>query len=109
MKKLLRKKDIFLLMLAEIGDVIEEIRDPLRLVSSSYESMYGFIPKEYRHHNFSLLVGKSFKTGYIDRIIKNTRIIKNYKEWKSVFATYVCREGAYTKRISHIVTWEDVE
>ena len=71
MKKLLRKKDIFLLTLAEIGDAIEEIRDPLRLVSSSYENMYGFIPNQYKHHSFSLLVGKSFKTGHIEKVIKN--------------------------------------
>lgn len=71
MKKLLRKKDVFLLTLAGIGDAVDEIRDPLRLVSSAYENMYGFVPKQYRRHNFSLLVGRSFKTGYIERVIKN--------------------------------------
>lgn len=69
-KKLLRKKDIFLLTLGGIGDTIDEIRDPLHLVSGSYENMYGFVPKQYRRHNFSLLVGKSLKTGYIERVIK---------------------------------------
>ena len=70
MKKLLRKKDIFLLTLAGIGDIVEEIRDPLSLVSSAYENMYGFVPGQYRRHNFSLLVGKSYKTGYIEKVIK---------------------------------------
>lgn len=71
MKKLLRKKDIFLLTLAGIGDAVEEVRDPLHLVSAAYENMYGFVPRQYRRHNFSLLVGRSFKTGYIERVIKN--------------------------------------
>lgn len=71
MKKLLRKRDILFLTLAGIGDAIEELRDPLSLVSSAYENMYGFVPKQYRRHNFSSLVGRSFKTGYIERIMKN--------------------------------------
>lgn len=73
MKKLLRQKDILLLTLAGIGDTVEEIRDPLHLVSSAYENMYGFVPQQYRRHNFSLLVGRSFKTGYIERVIKNEK------------------------------------
>lgn len=73
MKKLLRQKDIFLLTLAGIGDAVEEIRDPLYLMSAAYENMYGFVPKQYRRHNFSLLVGRSFKTGYIERVIKNKK------------------------------------
>lgn len=71
MKKLLRKKDIFLLTLAGIGDIVEEIRDPLHIVSGAYENMYGFVPMQYRRHNFSLLLGRSFKTGFIERVIKN--------------------------------------
>jgi len=71
MKKLLRKKDILLLTLAGIGDTVEEVRDPLHLVSTAYEKMYGFVPRQYKRHNFSLLVGRSFKTGYVERIVKN--------------------------------------
>lgn len=71
MKKLLRKRDILFLTLAGIGDAIEELRDPLSLVSSAYENMYGFVPTQYRRHNFSSLVGRSFKTGYVERVMKN--------------------------------------
>lgn len=70
-KKLLRKRDILFLTLAGIGDSIEEIRDPLNLVSSAYNNMYGFIPSQYRRNNFSLIVGRLFKTGHIERIIKD--------------------------------------
>ena len=89
MKKLLRKKDIFLLTLAGIGDAVEEIRDPLHLVSNAYENMYGFIPRQYRRHNFSLLVGRSFKTGHIERIIKNE---KAYLRLTSVGKKHIQKE-----------------
>ncbi len=89
MKKLLRQKDIFLLTLAGIRDAVEEIRDPLCLVSTAYENMYGFVPKQYRRHNFSLLVGRSFKTGYIERVIKNE---KAYLRLTSVGKELIQRE-----------------
>lgn len=70
MKKLLRKKDLLLLTIAGIGDVLEEMRDPLHLVSKAYENMYGFLPREYKRHNFLLTAEKSLKVGNIERIIK---------------------------------------
>lgn len=93
MKKLLRKRDILLLTLAGIGDTIEEIRDPLRLISSAYENMYGFVPMRYQRHDFSLLVGRSFKTGYIERVIKND---KSYLRLTSAGKKYVQREFPIT-------------
>lgn len=93
MKKLLRKRDILFLTLAGIGDIVEEIRDPLRLVSSAYENMYGFVPKQYRRHNFSSLVGRSFKTGYVERVIKND---KTYLRLTSSGKEYVQREFPIT-------------
>lgn len=89
MKKLLRKRDILFLTLAGIGDAIEEIRDPLSLVSSAYDQMYGFVPAEYRRHNFSSLVGRSFKTGYIERVVKNGEA---YLRLTSVGKEHVQRE-----------------
>lgn len=74
MKKLLKPKDILLLTLAGIGDIAEEIQDPLRAVSSAYKNMYGFIPKRYKKHNFIQMVGRSLKTGDIEKFIKNGKI-----------------------------------
>ena len=70
MRKLLRPKDILLLTLAGVGDIAEEIKDPLRAVSSAYENMYGFIPRRYKRHNFMQMVGRSLKTGDIEKVIK---------------------------------------
>ena len=36
---------------ANMLDAAEEIKDPLRLMSSSYENMYGWIPGRYKRHN----------------------------------------------------------
>ena len=62
---------MLLLGLANALDVFEEIRDPLEIVSKSYENMYGFIPSRYKRHEFNHLVWRSIKTGYIEKVIKN--------------------------------------
>jgi DNA-binding transcriptional regulator PaaX len=74
MKKLLKPKDILLLGLAGIGDIMEEARDPLHLVSSAYENMYGFVPRRYTRNNFFKMVGRSLKTGDIEKIVKNEKV-----------------------------------
>lgn len=74
MGKLLRARDILLLTLAGIGDTVQEIRDPMQIMSKSYERMYGFIPSRYKRHNFLQVVIRGFKTGDIEKIIKNDKI-----------------------------------
>lgn len=74
MRKLLRPRDILFLTLAGIGDLAEEIKDPLHLISSAYESMYGFMPRRYKRSNFSQTVNRSLKTGDIGKIIKDGKI-----------------------------------
>lgn len=74
MKKLLRPKDIFLLTLAGIGDAMEEVRDPLCLVSSAYEKVYGFVPKKYKRNNFQQTVSRSLKTGDIEKVVKGDKV-----------------------------------
>lgn len=74
MKKLLRKRDILLLSLAGLGNIAQEMKDPLNLMSASYENMYGFVPERYKKHNFYNTVSRSIKTGDIERIIKDGKI-----------------------------------
>jgi len=71
MRKLLRPQDILLLGLGGILDVFEEVRDPLGIMARSYNQMYGFTPRRYKKHNYSHLVWRSLKTGYIERVVKN--------------------------------------
>lgn len=74
MGKLLRARDILLLTLAGIGDVLQEIKDPLQIASKSYESMYGFIPARYKRNNFFQTVDRNLKTGDIEKIIKKDKV-----------------------------------
>lgn len=71
MKKLLKPKDILLLGLAGIGDLMEEARDPLSLAASAYKNVYGFIPRRYTRNNFLQMVNRSLKTGDIEKIVKD--------------------------------------
>lgn len=74
MGKLLRPQDKILLGLALAGDVFEVLRDPGGLVSSSYEYLYGFVPYRYKRHNFEERVKGTLKTGYIEKVIKNSEV-----------------------------------
>jgi len=74
MRKLLRPKDILFISLAGIGDLMEQARDPLRLVSSAYDSMYGFVPRRYKRNNFLQIVNRGLKTGDIEKVIKNNKV-----------------------------------
>lgn len=74
MRKLLRTQDILLLGLSGALDLFEEIRDPFSLVSKSYETMYGWVPEQYKRHNFNHLVWRNIKTGYIEKIEKHGEI-----------------------------------
>lgn len=73
MRKLLRTKDILLLTLAGIGDLFQEIKDPLEIMSNAYKQMYGFVPGRYVRRNFYQAVWRSLKTGDIQKVIKNDK------------------------------------
>jgi len=74
MKKLLNTRDVLLLGLSGALDLFEEMKDPLSLVSKSYENMYGWVPERYKRHNFNHLVWRNIKTGYIEKIEKGGEI-----------------------------------
>lgn len=74
MKKLLKPKDLLMFLLAGAGDAMEEATDPLHLVSSAYKNMYGFVPNRYKKHNFIQTVGRSLKTGDIEKIVKGDKV-----------------------------------
>lgn len=74
MGKLLKPKDILLLGLAGVGDILQEIRDPLHLVSDAYKATYGFVPKAYKRQNFTQVVSRSIKTRDIEKVIKDGKV-----------------------------------
>lgn len=73
MKKLLRPKDILILTIAGIGDIFQEISDPMQIMAKSYEAMYGFIPRRYTRQNFYQAVWRSVKTGDIEKVVKDNK------------------------------------
>lgn len=74
MRKLLKPQDILLLGIGGLIDIFEEVKDPLGIMAKSYESMYGFVPKKYKRHNYSHLVWRTLKTGYIEKIVKKGEV-----------------------------------
>lgn len=74
MRKFLKTKDLLLFGLANLLDVFEEARDPFHLISTSYENMYGWIPHQYKRHNFYQLVSRSYKAKLIQKIEKDGKI-----------------------------------
>lgn len=74
MKKLLRPKDVLLLTIAGIGDIFQEVSDPMQIMAKSYEAMYGFIPKKYTRNNFYQAVWRSIKTGDVEKVVKDNRV-----------------------------------
>lgn len=74
MKKLLRTQDILLLGLSGALDLFEEIKDPFHIVSSSYKNMYGWVPNQYKKHNFNHLVWRNIRTGYIEKVEKGGEV-----------------------------------
>lgn len=73
MGKLLTTKDILLLALGGAGDLFQEMRDPLGILSNAYKQMYGFVPGKYVRRNFYQAVWRSLKTGDIEKVIKNNK------------------------------------
>lgn len=65
---------LFLLTLAGIGDVAQELKDPMQIMAKSYKAMYGFIPRRYKRNNFLQTVNRSFRTGDIEKIVKGDKI-----------------------------------
>lgn len=71
MRKLLRTRDVLFLSLGFFADVLAEFRDPFSLRGSYYETFFGFVPSNLKKRNYHHLIWRSFKTGYIEKIVKN--------------------------------------
>lgn len=63
-----------LLGLGHALDLFEEVRDPFHLLSKGYENMYGWVPAQYKKHNFNHLIWRTLKAGYIEKIEKEGKI-----------------------------------
>lgn len=64
---------MLLLTLAGVGDLFQEIRDPMQIASNAYKNMYGFVPRSYSRQNFYQAVWRSIRTGDIEKVVKNNK------------------------------------
>ena len=71
MGRLLRIQDRILLLLADIGDVFEELHDPGGWFKNYYQTLYGWVPYRYKRSNYKATFKRMLKVGYVEKIIKN--------------------------------------
>jgi phenylacetic acid degradation operon negative regulatory protein len=75
MRKLLNLSDWILLGIGGLIDVMEEIKDPLHLISNYYQTIHGYIPSRFKKSYLSKTMWRAIKTGNIEKIIKNGEVI----------------------------------
>ena len=59
--------------LAITGDILEFIRDPFDILSST-KNLYGYTPSRYKKQHYTRLLSRSLTTGFIERICKNGEV-----------------------------------
>lgn len=68
---MLKGQNRLLLVLAFLGDLFEEMSDPVGIAAFSYKQVYGFIPSKYKRHNFYAAVRRARRVGNIEKIMKS--------------------------------------
>jgi phenylacetic acid degradation operon negative regulatory protein len=71
MRRKLRIQDRILLVMADIGDLLEELHDPGGWMKNYYQTLYGWVPYRYKRSNYRAVVERMLRVGYIKKIIKN--------------------------------------
>lgn len=96
----MRLRDRVLLVLATIGDLVEEIHDPGEWMAGHYKNLYGWIPVRYKRSNFRREVEKILETDSIERIVKNSKPFFRItsggrKQLKRDFPIFAFRKGKW--------------
>ena len=67
MAKLLKPKDRLRLLLADSGDLFDDVRTVGGFVGFSYQQVYGYYPRKYKKSNFRKLILRGLKTKEISK------------------------------------------
>ena len=67
----MRVQDRILLLLAGIGDLLEEVHDPGGWLKNYYQALNGWVPYRYKRSNYRATFERMLKIGYVEKIIKN--------------------------------------
>lgn len=73
MRRKLRLIDRVLLVLATIGDLVEEIHDPSGWMAGYYRNLYGWVPDRYKRSNFRKEVEMMLRTDLIEKVTRDGR------------------------------------
>ena len=100
MRRKLRLIDRVLLVLATIGDLVEEIHDPGGWMAGYYRNLYGWIPARYKRSNFRKEVEMMLRTDLIEKVTKKgkpfLRIISGGKrQLERDFPIFAFRKGKW--------------
>jgi len=71
MARLLRIQDRILLLLADVFDFFDELKDPGGLMSNYFQIVYGWVPYRYRKLNLRKRIDSMLRVGYIEKIVKD--------------------------------------
>jgi len=74
MKKLLKVSDWLILGIGGFLDALQEIKDPLNLISNYYSSFYGRVPNRFQKQNFYRAIWRSLKTGDMEKIVEKGKV-----------------------------------
>jgi len=75
MKKLLKTSDWLLLGIGGFLDILQEMKDPLNLISNYYSSYHGYVPSRFQKQNFYRTIWRNLKTGNIEKTIEKGQVI----------------------------------
>jgi len=74
MKKVLKLNEILLLSIGGLLDLFQEMKDPVGLFERYYQNFYGFVPERWKKDNFYLLISRTLKTKWIEKIEKDGKV-----------------------------------
>lgn len=72
MRRKLRIQDRLLLVLADVGDLLEELHDPGGWMANYYRTLLGWVPYRYKRSNFKRAVKQMLNAGFLEKIIKGS-------------------------------------
>lgn len=66
----MRTQDRILLLLAGIGDLLEEIHDPGGWLRNYYQTLYGWVPYRYKRSNYKATFERMLEVGRVEKVVK---------------------------------------
>jgi len=100
MRKLLRPRDHLLVTIGLVGDVFEELKDPLEMQAHGCHYLYGWVPERWKRHHFKRAARRMLKTGDIEKaIVKGKPVLRltsqGNEKWIREFPLFHLAQGRW--------------